>query len=67
VQETLEKHKGEIAGLQEQLAASEEARQLEAEELKSQDEELTRLRQLFATVQGQFAAVSPLKPSSHSS
>ena len=57
----------EIESLQEKLAASEEARRVEAEESKLRDKELTRLRQLFATVQGQFASVSPSKPSTSSS
>ena len=57
----------EIESLKEKLAASEEARQVEVEESKLRDEELDRLRKLFATVQGQFASVSPSKPSASSS
>ena len=64
--ETLDRQGKEIESLQEKLAASEEMRRVEAEESKSWDEELARLRQLFATVQGQFAAASPSKPSTSS-
>ena len=61
--ETVDRQGQEIESLKEKLAASEEARRFEAEESKSRDAELDRLRQLFATVQGQFASVSPSKPS----
>ena len=57
----------EIAGLQEKLAASEEAQWVETEESKSRDKELACLRQLFVMVQGQFASISPSKPSTSSS
>ena len=67
MKETLDRQMKEIESLQEKLAASEEARRVEAEESKSQDEELARLHQLFAMVQGQFASVSPSKPSASSS
>ena len=67
MKETLDRQMKEIESLQEKLAASEEARRVEAEESKSRDKELARLRQLFATVQGQFASVSPSKPSASSS
>jgi hypothetical protein len=66
VRETLDRQAKEIESLQEKLAASEEARRVEAEESKLRDEELAHLRQLFATVQGQFAAASPSKPSTSS-
>ena len=65
--ETVDRQGKEIESLKEKLAASEEVRRVEAEESKLRDEELSRLRQLFATVQGQFAAASPSKPSSSSS
>ena len=60
--ETVDRQEKEIESLKEKLAASEEARRIEAEESKSRDEELDCLRKLFATVQGQFASVSPSKP-----
>ncbi|KIK52263.1 hypothetical protein GYMLUDRAFT_251399 [Collybiopsis luxurians FD-317 M1] len=62
----MEARDGEIEELKKKLAASEEARRVAAEELKSRDEELAQLRQLFESVQGQFAAASPSKPSSSS-
>ena len=65
--ETVDRQEKEIESLKEKLAASEEARQVEAEESKSRDKELARLHQLFATVQGQFASVSSSKPSTSSS
>ena len=65
--ETLDRQGKEIESLQEKLAASEEAHRVEAEESKSRDKELARLCQLFTTVQGQFASVSPSKPSASSS
>ena len=65
--ETLDRQTKEIESLQEKLAASKEACWVEAEESKLRDEELTCLCQLFATVQGQFASVSPSKPSTGSS
>ncbi|KIK52772.1 hypothetical protein GYMLUDRAFT_250907 [Collybiopsis luxurians FD-317 M1] len=67
LREALEGQKSEIESLKKKLAASEEARRVAAEESKLRDEELTQLRQLFESVQGQFAAASPSKPSSSSS
>ncbi|KIK69834.1 hypothetical protein GYMLUDRAFT_236306 [Collybiopsis luxurians FD-317 M1] len=55
----MEAQESEIEELKKKLAAT--------EELKSQDEELAQLRQLFKSVQGQFTAASPTKPSSSSS
>ncbi|KIK58923.1 hypothetical protein GYMLUDRAFT_245696 [Collybiopsis luxurians FD-317 M1] len=46
----MEAQDGEIEELKKKLAASEEARQVAAEELKSRDEELAQLRQLFESV-----------------
>ncbi|KIK53539.1 hypothetical protein GYMLUDRAFT_250352 [Collybiopsis luxurians FD-317 M1] len=63
----LEAQDGEIEELKKKLAASEEARRVTAEESKSRDDELSQLQQLFESVQGQFAAASPTKPSSSSS
>ncbi|KIK53633.1 hypothetical protein GYMLUDRAFT_250220 [Collybiopsis luxurians FD-317 M1] len=63
----MEARDGEIEELKEKLAASEEAHQVAAEESKLRDEELAQLRQLFESVQGQFVAASPSKPSSSSS
>ncbi|KIK50053.1 hypothetical protein GYMLUDRAFT_253314 [Collybiopsis luxurians FD-317 M1] len=63
----MEARDGKIEELKKKLAASEEARQVAAEESKSRDEELAQLRQLFESVRGQFAAASPSKPSSSSS
>ncbi|KIK66846.1 hypothetical protein GYMLUDRAFT_239071 [Collybiopsis luxurians FD-317 M1] len=67
LREALEGQESEIESLKAKLAASEEARRVAAEELKSQDEELAQLQQLFESVRGQFAAASPAKHSSGSS
>ncbi|KIK50200.1 hypothetical protein GYMLUDRAFT_253187 [Collybiopsis luxurians FD-317 M1] len=67
LREAMEARDGEIEELKKKLAASEEARRVAAEESKSRDEELAQFQQLFESVQGQFAAASPSKPSSSAS